>query len=114
MRLIAERLLPNVAGKTYVDKELISLTNLKPLRPPEDDHAFHVYCSEANPGALAIMEEVARERSMALKVGDEIKGEPSTDIKKANAKARAPLAAPLCVTTNVDHLAECNRACGQQ
>jgi len=65
MRLIAERLLPNAAGATCVDHELVS-QKLKPLRPPTAD--FHVYCSEANPGAAALMKELGRERSLDVKV----------------------------------------------
>ena len=57
MRLIAERLLPNAAGKTYVDNELISRT-FRPLPPPKA--SYHVYASALNPGALALMEELAK------------------------------------------------------
>ena len=63
MRLIAERLLPNAAGTTYVDKELVSKP-LTPLPPPKA--SYHVYCSAANnPGAAELMQEVAAARGMA-------------------------------------------------
>ena len=64
MRLIAERLLPDAAGTTYVDKELVS-SILKPLPPPKGAHAFHAYVSAANPGAAALMDEAAQEQKMA-------------------------------------------------
>ena len=41
MRLIAERLLEDAAGTTYVDGELIS-HKLKALPPPKDEHKFHI------------------------------------------------------------------------
>jgi len=62
MRLIAERLLPNASGATYVDRELVSRTIL-PLGPPRAEK--HVYCSARNPGALELMLEVARARGLA-------------------------------------------------
>ena len=57
MRLIAERLLPDAAGATYVDKEIVS-QRLKPLHAPE--RAFHIYCSALNPGAVELISEVSR------------------------------------------------------
>ena len=57
MRLIAERLLPDAAGTTYVDRELIS-RRPKPLPPPKA--RFHVYCSAHNPGAAELMDEICR------------------------------------------------------
>ena len=54
MRLIAERLLPSVAGAVYIDKELTTM-QLKPLPLPKDGHAYHIFCSEHNPGAEAVL-----------------------------------------------------------
>ena len=59
MRLIADRLLPVAPNSTFVDNEIIS-HQPKPLPPPNG--SFHVYCSSLNPGALALMKEVAHER----------------------------------------------------
>ena len=64
MRLIAERLLPDAAGTTYVDGELIS-QQFQPLPPPRDKHTHHIYCSEHNPGASALMTELAHQRGLA-------------------------------------------------
>lgn len=64
MRLIAERLLPaGAAGSTYVDNEVISRKR-RPLPPPQ--RTFHVYCSELNPGAAALLDEVALALGMTL------------------------------------------------
>ena len=40
MRLIAERLLPDAIGKTYIARELVS-KELSELPPPHDEHTFH-------------------------------------------------------------------------
>ena len=63
MRLIAERLLPDVVGKTYVDREII---NRKPKPMAKPAGKFHLYCSEINPGAIEFMQEVAQERHLKL------------------------------------------------
>ena len=60
MRLIAERLLPNATGTTYVQGELVS-QRLRPLPPPARSHQFHLYYSEGNPGAAALLDEFAHE-----------------------------------------------------
>ena len=89
MRLIAERLLPEPArvtsprfalvgggseitdagggGWTYVDRELLG-QSLQPLPPPKDGCMFHVFCSDHNPGAAALMADVAKERGMTVHV----------------------------------------------
>ena len=57
MRLIAERLLPPVGeNATYVDRELVSQAQTSLPRPAAH---YHVYCSSLNPGAYALMEELA-------------------------------------------------------
>ena len=61
MRLIAERVLHDADGSTYVDGELIS-RKLKALPPPSDSHKFHICCSALNPGALALVHELAEKR----------------------------------------------------
>jgi len=65
MRLIAERLLPNAAGATYVDREIANQT-LEALGRPLA--GFHVYCSELNPGAIELMHEVCRERCFGIRL----------------------------------------------
>jgi len=52
-----------VAGTTYVDRELTA-QKLRRLGPPRS--SYHVYCSNDNPGAAALMQELARECSMKL------------------------------------------------
>jgi hypothetical protein len=59
-----------LAGKTYVDGELLT-QKFKALPPPKEDHSFHVCCSERNPGAFALMQELAKARKMQLKLDDE-------------------------------------------
>jgi len=69
LRLIAERVLvPDAPGTTYVDGELISI-KLKPLPPPRDRHDYHVYCSCQNPGAAALMQELAVARGFKFQQG---------------------------------------------
>jgi hypothetical protein len=64
MRLIAERVVvPDAGGTTYVDRELGN-QKLKTLPPPSA--AYHVYCSEANPGAVELITELASERNLKL------------------------------------------------
>ena len=66
MRLIAEQVLKDVAGKTYVQGELISKP-LTPLPRPKSNHTHHVYCSQYNPAtAVELMVEVATELDMTL------------------------------------------------
>jgi hypothetical protein len=73
MRLLAERLLHDADGTTYVDGELIWQTH-KPLPPPKRKHRFHVCCSEHNLGAFALMEELAEVQGFTLDLPDEGKG----------------------------------------
>ena len=63
MRLIAERLVPDAAGATYVDKEIVN-QQLKPLPPPSG--SFHIYCSALNPGAQSLLMEVSRGCGFAM------------------------------------------------
>jgi hypothetical protein len=99
MRLVAEGLLDNAAGTTYVDGELVS-QKLKPLPPPKDEHKFHVCCSERNPGALELMMELAEKQKFELKL-DEAHDTPSMSVRQSRAEV-------LFVKTNVDSLAECD------
>lgn len=56
MRLIAVRLLPEKAGAVYVQGEIV---HKKPaLKKPATGKRFHVYCSQLNGGAVAVMEEM--------------------------------------------------------
>ena len=62
IRLIAERLLPDaLAGQTFVGRELCSQP-FKSLPKPgagARKSIYHVYCSQHNPGARELMEELA-------------------------------------------------------
>ena len=100
MRLIAERLLEDAAGTTYVDGELIS-HKLKALPPPKDEHRFHICCSGCNPGALELMVELAREQKFKLQLDEVLQDTPSDSDFRSQMEV-------LCMTTNVDQLAECD------
>ena len=91
MRLIAERLLPNAIGATYVDREIVN-QNFKPLRQP--NAGFHVYCSVLNPGAIDFMHEVCSRRHFDIQLE-----------KEATAKTSNKLFATAKVEnlTNCDH-----------
>ena len=69
MRLIAERQLLDAKNKTYVQGELISQP-IKPLPMPSEAFTCHVYCSEYNLGAVALMKEVAEERELEMRMFD--------------------------------------------
>jgi hypothetical protein len=58
MRLLAEQLLNEEAGTTYVDGELVSM-RLKALPPPKDGHMYHVCCSRWNNRALLVLDPSA-------------------------------------------------------
>jgi hypothetical protein len=78
MRLLAERLLHDADGTTYVDGELIR-KKLKPLPPPKHKHKFHICCSRCNPGAAALMVELVEQRGFQLQLSDA----PFTDAARA-------------------------------
>ena len=65
LRLIAESLLPaEKRGSTYVQGELINKAIR--LAPPSGDSTFHLYCSQHNPGAAALLAELAATHSLPL------------------------------------------------
>jgi hypothetical protein len=69
MRSIAEQVvLPDAGGTTYVDCELVN-QKLTALPPPSA--VYHVYCSDANPGAVELLTELANERNLKLTVSQE-------------------------------------------
>jgi len=128
MRLIAERLLKDADGKTYVDGELVSRKTIA-LPPPKHKHKYHVCCSKANPGALALMEELSRTHGFELKwpkdserrssgqgrFFQEISSEWLGFSREVFSSARRRLtlsqkkeAPGLRMTTNVDCLEECD------
>jgi hypothetical protein len=75
MRLIAERLLSDAAGRTYVDREIVN----KRCRPlPAPNTSFHLYCSELNPGAAEICKEVGCESGFAVHLESEANLNSST------------------------------------
>jgi len=95
MRLIAERLLCDAAGATYIDREIVSQKhNIKPLPLPPTG-GFHVFCSPLNPGALQLVLEVGRERGFTVLL----------DSEASTRKAEAGI---LYVTTQLDQLASCS------
>ena len=90
MRQIAERLLPDAVGTTYVDREIVN-QKLKPLSLPTA--SFHIYCSKLNPGAKEIMMEVSGERKFDMLL------ESKVDRKGVN---------KLHVTTEAANLENCD------
>jgi len=90
MRQIAERLLPDAAGNTFLAREIVS-QSLKPLRAPNAH--YHVYCSSHNHGAIQLAMEVSGERGFTLQ-------------SKGQETARTVNA--LYTTTEVSNLAECD------
>ena len=75
MRLIAERLIPDASGTTYVDNEIVN-QKLKPL--PQPKQSFHIYCAALNPGSRSLVIEVSRVREF------QIHFEAEADGKSAN------------------------------
>ena len=90
MRMIAERLLPDGAGSTYVDHEIVNGKRL-PLKPPRS--RFHVFCSPLNPGALEMMVEVSLQCKFEMLLEEAAPGSITDE---------------LHVTTNTEHLGECD------
>jgi len=110
MRLIAERVLHDADGSTYVDGELIS-RKLKALPPPSDSHKFHICCSALNPGALALVHELAEKRGFDVELPDE----GGVDVKLPD-KGGDPRPSParrskkqvLYATSDTNRLTECD------
>ena len=125
MRLIAERLLEDAAGTTYVDGELIS-HKLKALPPPKDEHKYHICCSGRNPGALELIQELSGTQSFEFKLtkargkqgSSGVLGTVSLTARRLSEELMPQLSFEkrpasqakevLFVTTNVDRLAECD------
>ena len=93
MRLIASRVLPDDHAATYVQGELVSKRG-KPLLPPAAGHDYHIFASSLNPGAAALMVEVAQKRGMT---------HSQHTSKEEVAHNR------LHVTQNVESLPQCDR-----
>jgi len=91
MRRIAEQLLPDAAGITYVDREIIN-QKLKPLKLPSK--SYHIYCSALNPGATEVITEVSHERGF--------------DMQLEVAAHRSRTANSLHVTVEVAKLCDCD------
>ena len=70
MRLIANHIVKNSAGETYLQGE-VSRTEPK-VGPPAVGHAFHVYCSVHNTGAANLVREVAAVLKLNLKLTSDI------------------------------------------
>jgi len=108
MRQIAERLLPNAAGTTYVDREIVNQT-LKPLKPPRA--SFHIYCSALNPGAAELISEVSRDRGFRVVASARTRRSLTRSRPRRAGKAAAlhqPADVLLHVTSDADQLAECD------
>jgi len=65
MRQIAERLLPDGVGTTYVDGEIVG-QKVKTLKPLNSGH--HVYCSALNLGAIELMAEVSLAKNITMQL----------------------------------------------
>jgi len=64
LRCIAERLLPDGHGRTYLQREIVHEKIV--LQPPTK--GYHVYCSQKNEGAMQLMQEFASDRGLTLKL----------------------------------------------
>jgi hypothetical protein len=104
MRLIAEEVIsPTAAGTTFVSGEMVS-NKPKPLPPPKHGYGFHVYCSEGNPGALALVQELAERRGCVLKMSSSVGG----DARQVRAlRTHASKSEVLFATTDAQRLTEC-------
>jgi len=91
MRLIAERLLPAAAGKTYLSCEIIHQKRT-PLALPKGHNAYHVYISDLNPGADELIEEVAKQSGFTLELSEPARSHSPTRGERA-ARAVAKLTA---------------------
>jgi len=115
MRLLAERLLEDVAGCTYVDGELIS-HKLKALLP----HKYHICCSEHNPGALALMQELSEKRGFTLQQLSQALPESASSaphqhgvgmggfLRAKRTESKEYMENTLLVTTNAHRVADCD------
>jgi hypothetical protein len=117
MRLIADRIVVQGAcGTTYVDRELLSLT-LNALPPPSS--TYHIYCSEANPGAVELVTEVATERNLKLALSERasrrssrsasLTGESRQWLRKVLRNVMPEMGSTLAATATLTDLAECDR-----
>ena len=88
MRQIAERVLPDSAGTTYVDHEIVN-EEFGGIRPPTG--RFHLYCSALNLGSKSLVLEVGMERDFKVSFED-------TSFEDNE----------LYVTTDVANLPECD------
>ena len=92
MRQLSERLLPDPAGSTYVDREIVHHKGGK-LRLPKA--SYHMYCSELNMGAKALVMEVCHASGFEAQFH-----------KAAAEKPDKP--AELCISTDADKLQSCD------
>jgi len=109
MRLIAERLLPSGIGTTYVARELVN-QKLKPLPLPRDSHKYHVYCSELNLGAAALISELAVRRSFVFlpELGPHDRMPISPSSRNRLRRRTVVNESQLFMTTNPEDLATCD------
>lgn len=108
---------PTSLHHRYVDGELIS-HKLQPLPPPKTDHKYHVYCSERNPGAAALMKELAETRGFTLNMsGAGLTRSPSMLARSTSVLSKSPAKVKptkaqstekLFVTASADGLLECD------
>ena len=105
----------------YIDRELSSYEP-RPLPRPSNANKYHVCCSTTNPGALALMEELAKNRKWTLcKDGGQRRRRASSAAGRAIHRYRSGLGAmlgarderdgksnQLLVTTSVADLGDCD------
>ena len=120
MRLIAEAILPpSRHGKTYVQGELV---NRAPTLTLPTDASFHLYCSPNNPGAVALLWEVAAAHKLRFGLGKagladlglaEATGEeaslPARGEKRSSVSRLRAARSPLLATTDKDDLPRCQQ-----
>jgi len=107
LRLIAERLVePGGTHTTYVEHELMR-TTLTPLPPPGNDDGYHIYCSENNTGAVALIAELVATSHFRTKKswrdGKLVRRPSDSSVKSSKSSTSV-----LNMTTNADQMGTCD------
>lgn len=123
MRLVAQRLLADTPNAAVLDNKPTmvqdEVSHEKPeIMTPDNGKQYHLYCSQQNPGALALIKEVAA--AMGMKVdSDEVNPlkERSQSARGGNFKRRIGFrkaethdrkpTGELYVTTRLENIADC-------
>uniref|UniRef100_A0A7S4JF41 TIR domain-containing protein n=1 Tax=Prymnesium polylepis TaxID=72548 RepID=A0A7S4JF41_9EUKA len=77
MRLIANHIVQKASSETFLQGELSR--NVPIIGLPSALNAFHVFCSEANEGAAALVQEVSQTLSLKISMTADLEQLPSCD-----------------------------------